>query len=46
MRPTGIVTQALAKVKASHTWDNPPADIKGVTVYGEGAGAKTITFDK
>ena len=46
VRPTGIVTEALAKVKASHTWDNPPADIKGVTVYGEGAGAKTITFDK
>ncbi len=46
VRPTGIVTQALSKVKASHTWGNPPADIKGVKVYGTGNGAKTIKFDK
>jgi hypothetical protein len=33
-------------VTAKHTWDNPPADIKGVKVYGEGAGAKTVKFEK
>ncbi len=46
VRPSGIVTQVISKVKASHTWENPPADIKGVKVYGAGAGAKTIKFDK
>ena len=46
VRPTGIVTQAISKVKASHTWENPPADIKGVKVYGADKGAKTIKFDK
>lgn len=46
VRPTGIVTQVISKVKASHTWDNPPADIKGVTVHGAGKGAKTVKFDK
>ena len=45
VRPTGIVTQALSKVKASHTWDNPPADMKGIKVYGSGE-AKTVKFDK
>ena len=46
VRPTGIVPQVVSKVKASDTWDNPPADIKGVTVYGVGDGAKTVKFDK
>ncbi len=46
VRPTGIVTQVLSKVKASHTWENPPADIKGVKVYGAADGAKTVKFDK
>jgi hypothetical protein len=46
IRPTGIVTQALSKVKANHTWENPPAGMKGVKVYGAGEGAKTIKFDK
>jgi hypothetical protein len=46
VRPTGIVTQVISKVKASDTWDNPPADIKGVKVNGVGAGAKTVKFDK
>ncbi|MBM3981519.1 MAG: hypothetical protein FJ304_14780 [Planctomycetes bacterium] len=46
VRPTGFVTQALSKVKAEHKWENPPADIKGVKVYGTGEGAKTVTFDK
>lgn len=45
VRPTGIVTQVISKVKASHTWENPPADIKGVKVYGS-VGAKTVKFDK
>lgn len=46
VRPTGIVTQALSKVKGDHKWTNPPADIKGIKVYGVGEGAKTIKFDK
>jgi phenylpyruvate tautomerase PptA (4-oxalocrotonate tautomerase family) len=46
VRPTGIVPQIVSKVKASHTWENPPSDIKGVKVYGVGDGAKTIKFDK
>jgi hypothetical protein len=46
VRPTGIVTQALSKVTAKHTWENPPADIKGVKIYGMGDGAKTIKLDK
>jgi hypothetical protein len=46
VRPTGFVTQALSKVKAEHKWENPPADIKGVKVYGAGEGAKTVKFDK
>ncbi|MCI0700634.1 MAG: hypothetical protein L0241_06095 [Planctomycetia bacterium] len=46
VRPTGIVTQALSKVKASDTWENPPAGIKGVKVYGADKGAKTVKFDK
>jgi hypothetical protein len=46
VRPTGIVTQALSKVKASHTWENPPADLKGVKIYGEGKGVKTVKVGK
>jgi hypothetical protein len=46
VRPTGIVTQVISKVKAEHKWENPPADIKGVKVYGEGDGAKTVKFEK
>ncbi len=46
VRPTGIVTQALSKVRGDHRWTNPPADIKGIKVYGTGEGAKTIKFDK
>jgi hypothetical protein len=46
VRPDGIVTQVISKVKASHTWENPPADIKGVKIYGAGEGAKTVKFDK
>jgi hypothetical protein len=42
--PDGFATQVISKVKASHTWDNPPTDIKGVKVYGVGAGAKTVKF--
>jgi hypothetical protein len=45
VRPTGIVPQIVSKVTASDTWENPPADIKGVRVFGAGAG-KTVTFDK
>jgi hypothetical protein len=46
VRPTGIVPQIVSKVTASDTWENPPADIKGVKVYGVGDGAKSIKFDK
>lgn len=46
VRPTGIAAQVISKVKASHSWDNPPGDIKGVKVYGIGEGVKTIKFDK
>ena len=46
VRPDGIVTQALSKVKASHTWDNPPAELKGVKIYGEGKGVKTVKIGK
>ncbi|HEY1192233.1 MAG TPA: hypothetical protein VGE74_31705 [Gemmata sp.] len=46
VRPNGIVTQVISRVKASHTWENPPADIKGVKVHGTGEGTKTIQFDK
>jgi hypothetical protein len=42
VRPTGIVTQALSKVKAEHTWENPPADLKGVKILGADRGAKTV----
>ena len=45
VRPEGIVTQVISKVKASHTLENPPADMKGVKVYGSGE-AKTVKFDK
>jgi hypothetical protein len=46
VRPTGIVTQALSKVKATHTWENPPADLKGIRVLGSGDGAKTVMIEK
>ena len=42
VRPDGIVTQVISKVKASHTWENPPADLKAVKIYGEGKGVKTV----
>lgn len=40
VRPTGIVTQVISKVTAKDTWEDPPADLKGVKVYGDGDGAK------
>ncbi|AWM41270.1 hypothetical protein GobsT_01080 [Gemmata obscuriglobus] len=46
VRPDGIVTQVISKVKATHIWENPPADIKGIKVYGADKGTKTIKFDK
>ena len=46
VRPTGFVTQVISKVKATHVWEDPPADIKGVKVYGTEKGAKTVKFDK
>lgn len=46
IRPTGIVTQALSKVKASEKWENPPADLKGIKVLGAGEGSKTVKVEK
>jgi hypothetical protein len=46
VRPTGIVTQALSKVRATETWANPPADLKGIRVLGSGDGAKTVMIEK
>lgn len=40
VRPTGIVTQVISKVTAKDVWEDPPADLKGVKVYGAGGGAK------
>jgi hypothetical protein len=45
VRPEGIATQVISKVKASHTWENPPKDMKGIKVYGS-TEAKTVKFDK
>jgi hypothetical protein len=45
VRPTGIVTQVISKVTAKDVWENPPADLKGVKVYGAGAGARTATVE-
>jgi hypothetical protein len=46
VRPTGIVPQIVSKVKASDTWENPPADLKGIKVLGVGDGAKTAKVEK
>ncbi len=45
VRPDGIVTQVISKVTAKYTWENPPADIKGVKVYGSSE-AKTVKVEK
>jgi hypothetical protein len=46
VRPTGIVPQIVSKVKASDTWENPPADLKGIKVLGVGDGAKIVKVEK
>jgi phenylpyruvate tautomerase PptA (4-oxalocrotonate tautomerase family) len=46
VKPTGIVTQVISEVKATHAWANPPADLKGVKVFGSGEGAKTAKVEK
>lgn len=46
VRPDGVAKQVISKVKASYTWDNPPADLKGVRVYGAEKGAKAVKFEK
>jgi hypothetical protein len=45
-RPTGVVTQATSKVKATDRWTTPPTDIKGIRVHGVAKGVKTVKFDK
>ncbi len=42
VRPDGIVTQVISKVKAEHVWENPPADLKAVKILGADKGAKTV----
>jgi type II secretory pathway pseudopilin PulG len=46
VRPTGIVTQVISKVKASYSWVNPPADVKEVRILGVGEGVKTVKVTK
>jgi hypothetical protein len=46
VRPDGIVAQVISKVKATYTWEKPPADLKGVKVLGAGEGAKTVKVEK
>lgn len=46
VRPTGIVTQVVSKVKATYTWEKVPADLKGVKILGDEKGAKTVTIEK
>jgi hypothetical protein len=46
VRPTGIVTQLVSKVKATDKWENPPTDLKGIKVLGVGDGAKTVKVEK
>lgn len=45
VRPEGFVTQVISKVTAKYTWENPPADLKGIKVYGSGEG-KTVKIEK
>jgi len=33
-------------VKATATWENPPADLKGIKVLGVGEAAKTVKIEK
>jgi hypothetical protein len=46
VRPTGIVPFIVSKVKASDTWENPPADLQEIRVLGVGDGAKTVKVTK
>jgi hypothetical protein len=41
--PSGMATQALSPISASHTWaDYPAAGLKGIRVFGVDAGVKEI----
>jgi hypothetical protein len=43
VKPSGMVTQALTTISASHTFDGQPtADMKGVKVYGVDPDTKEI----
>lgn len=45
VKPSGMVTQALTPISASHTWPGQPtADLKGIRVYGADAGVKEIAI--
>jgi hypothetical protein len=45
--PTGIVTQAFAKVTARYDWKGEiPAWVKGVRIHGQGTGIKTVKLDR
>lgn len=46
-KPTGIVTQAFAKITARYDWKGEiPAWVKGVRIHGQGTGIKTVKLDR
>lgn len=44
--PDGFATQVISTVTATLKVENPPAEMKGVKVYGVDKGAKTVKFDE
>jgi len=46
LKPKGLVPQVVSEVKATDKWKNPPADVKGVKVYGTKDGGKTAKIEK
>jgi hypothetical protein len=46
LKPKGLVPQAISEVKAIDKWKNPPADVKGVKVYGTKDGVKSAKIEK
>ena len=39
VRPEGIATQMVSPISATFTWNEPPADLKGVRVRGMNSAA-------
>ena len=46
LKPTGAVAQVVSEIKATDKWANPPADVKGIKVYGTAAGVKIAKIEK